>query len=284
MKKETRIVCYDEDLKIETYRLKGIVQPFPNHFHDHYVIGFMENGERLLSCRNKEYNLKRGDIILFHPGENHGCAQIDGGTMDYRGFNISKATMLELSEAATGNRILPGFSQTVIQDIELTAYLRPLHRMVMQGSSEFEKEEYLLLLITSLLQKYGQPFDCSLPECREEIDQACIFIKEHYTEHLCLNQICEYAGLSKSTLLRAFTKSKGITPYRYLETIRINEAKKLLEKGVTPIEAAMSTGFSDQSHFTNFFRMFIGLSPGVYREIFQKKQQNKDSGGVQNEK
>ncbi|MCI9591965.1 MAG: AraC family transcriptional regulator, partial [Lachnospiraceae bacterium] len=74
--------------------------------------------------------------------------------------------------------------------------------------------------------------------------------------------------------IRAFTKSKGITPYRYLETIRINEAKKLLSKGVSPLDAAIRTGFSDQSHFTNYFTSFIGLAPGVYREIFFEK--NKD--------
>ena len=72
-------------------------------------------------------------------------------------------------------------------------------------------------------------------------------------------------------MLRAFTKAKSVTPYRYLETIRINEAKALLGKGVQPVEAAMQTGFSDQSHFTNYFNSFIGLAPGVYREIFFEK-------------
>ena len=72
-------------------------------------------------------------------------------------------------------------------------------------------------------------------------------------------------------MLRAFTRSKSITPYRYLETIRINEAKALLQKGVLPVEAAMRTGFSDQSHFTNYFTSFIGLAPGAYRDIFSDR-------------
>ena len=96
-------------------------------------------------------------------------------------------------------------------------------------------------------------------------------MEKHFTERIYLDQLCHHTGLSKSTLLRAFTKSKGITPYRYLETIRINKAKTLLENGVQPIEAAIQTGFSDQSHFTNYFNRFIGLSPGVYRNIFSDK-------------
>ena len=115
-----------------------------------------------------------------------------------------------------------------------------------------------------------------MPECRQEIEKACEFIRQHLNERIYLDQICRYAGLSKSTLLRAFTKSKGITPYRYLETIRINEAKALLGKGIQPIDAAMRTGFSDQSHFTNYFNSFIGLAPGVYREIFSDRDKDRE--------
>ena len=75
--------------------------------------------------------------------------------------------------------------------------------------------------------------------------------------------------MSKSTLLRAFVRSKGVTTYSYLESIRIGKAKKLLKQGVPPVEAALQTGFSDQSHFTNYFNRFIGLSPGMYRDIFK---------------
>ena len=57
MKKEVRTVVYDDELHIEAYRFEGIVQPFPNHFHEYYVIGFMEDGERILSCKNQEYNI-----------------------------------------------------------------------------------------------------------------------------------------------------------------------------------------------------------------------------------
>jgi len=59
MKKEIRTVVYDDELHIEAYRFEGIVQPFPNHFHEYYVIGFVEDGERVLSCKNQEYTIKK---------------------------------------------------------------------------------------------------------------------------------------------------------------------------------------------------------------------------------
>lgn len=268
MKKETRTVVYDDELRIEAYRFEGIVQPFPNHFHEYYVIGFVEKGERCLSCKNQEYVIKKGNIVLFNPGDNHACVQSDEGTLDYRGFNISKDVMLDLAEEVTGKRELPGFSENVIYDEEVACYLHPLHELVMKGSCEFGKEESLLLLLSLLIQQYGQPFENCVPECRDEIERACAFMEQHYAERIYLDQICRHAGLGKSALLRAFTKAKGVTPYSYLENIRIGKAKKLLEQGMPPIEAALQTGFSDQSHFTNYFNRFIGLAPGVYREIF----------------
>ena len=276
MKKETRTIVYDDELRIEAYRFEGIVQPFPNHFHEYYVIGFIEDGQRVLSCRNQEYTITKGNILLFNPGDNHACVQSDDGTLDYRGFNIAKEVMLDLSEEVTGKRELPGFSKTVIFDEEVTCYLHPLHELVMKGSCEFGKEENMLRLISLLIQRYGHPSPSCIPECREEIEKACNFMEQHFANRIYLDQICRYAGLSKSTLLRAFTKSKGVTPYSYLENIRIGKAKKLLEQGVPPMEAAMQTGFSNQSHFTNYFNRFIGLAPGLYRDIFLEKESTKE--------
>ena len=215
MQKELRTVVYDEELHIEAYRFEGIMQPFPNHFHEHYVIGFVEGGQRVLSCKNKTYRIGHGHVILFNPGDNHACVQSDEGTFDYRGLNISKSTMLTLAEEMTGRRELPGFSKNVLYDEEITCYLRPLHEMVMRGisdSGDFGKEENLLFLISALIQKYGQPFESCLPECPQEIEKACAFMRQHFSERISLDQLCRYAGLSKSTLLRAFTKAKGVTP------------------------------------------------------------------------
>lgn len=274
MQKETRTVCYDDELHLEAYQLEGIVQPFPNHFHDYYVIGFIESGTRCLTCKNKEYTVSKGTILLFNPNDNHSCAQCDGETLDYRGLNISKETMLLLVQEITGQRTLLGFSENVIKNDELSLYLRSLHQMIMDGVSEFEKEEMLLLIITMLIEQYGQPFECCIPECRKEIENACEFMQRHFAEHITLDNLCKYSGLSKSTLLRAFTGAKGVTPYRYLQTVRIGKAKELLEQGISVADTAVQTGFSDQSHFTNFFNMFIGLSPASYRRIFKEGGRN----------
>ncbi len=129
--------------------------------------------------------------------------------LDCQGLNITKAVMRDLAEEVTGKRELPGFSRSVISDQEITCCLYSLHKLIMNGSCEFGKEKNLLLLITLLIQKYAQPFECSIPECRKKIEKACSFMEQNYGARIYLEQICRYAGLSKSTLLWSFTKSRG---------------------------------------------------------------------------
>ena len=101
---EQRHIYYDQDLKIEAYNLSGIVQKFPNHFHEYYVVGFVEGGKRRLWCRGKEYDLNAGDLLLFNPRDNHYCAPVDGALLDYRGINIGPEAMSKAVREITGDR------------------------------------------------------------------------------------------------------------------------------------------------------------------------------------
>ncbi len=269
MEQEIRTVCFDTDLNIEAYNFKGIMQKFPNHFHEYYVIGFIESGKRFLSCKNKEYITEAGDIVLFNPRDTHTCEQIDNRTLDYRCINIQSEIMSKIVYEITGQEYLPYFTQQVIFHSELFTSLRELHLMIMQEEKEFKKEEVFFFLIEQLLKEYTEPTSLiTMKEPSTEIRTVCEFLEKNYANNITLDELSDLVGLSKYYLLRTFTKQKGISPYGYLETIRIDNSKKLLEKGVSPMEVALQTGFNDQSHFSNFFKRFIGLTPKQYMNIF----------------
>lgn len=269
MEQETRTVKYDPELKVEAYSFKGIMQKFPNHFHDYYVIGFIESGERCLSCKNRKYTVEPGDLLLFNPRDNHTCEQIDGRTLDYRCINVHPETMSKAAFEITGKDYLPYFSPAVIFHSELASLLRELHMIIMEEEKDFRKEEIFFFLLEQLIEEFSEEgIEQSGPEENRETKIICNYLEKNYMKNITLDELSGLTGLSKYYLLRSFTKQKGISPYRYLETIRIDRAKKLLEQGVLPIEAALQTGFADQSHFSNFFKKFIGLTPKQYMNIF----------------
>ena len=78
-------------------------------------------------------------------------------------------------------RFFPSYFSICFSTILL---LHPLHELVMKSSCEFGKEESLLLLLSLLIQQYGQPFESCIPECRDEIERACTFMEQHYAERI----------------------------------------------------------------------------------------------------
>ena len=60
MKKESRTVRYDRELQLEAYCFQGITQPFPNHIHEYYVIGLVEQGEDEADENNRQALCVRG--------------------------------------------------------------------------------------------------------------------------------------------------------------------------------------------------------------------------------
>jgi AraC-like DNA-binding protein/mannose-6-phosphate isomerase-like protein (cupin superfamily) len=272
MKKEIRAVSFDPEMGVEAYEFKGIMQKFPNHFHDYYVVGFIESGQRLLSCRNMRYTLGAGDLVLFNPGDNHTCEQVEGGTLDYRCININQDVMRRAALEITGKDFLPYFSENVLFQSELVAALRELHAMIMLEEEGFKKEELFLFLMQQLIEDFADSSPAAVTGASEEINSICDYLESNYMDNIALKDLSAMTGLNKYYLIRSFTKQKGISPYCYLETVRIGKAKKLLEQGTAPIDAALQTGFADQSHFTNFFKRLIGLTPKQYLNIFKNEE------------
>lgn len=276
LKGEIRQVSYDRELELEACFFEGISQPFPPHFHEYYVVGFIESGRRRLSVCGKEFTAETGDILLFNPRDNHFCRGLDGSTLTYGAFNIKPDVMEKLASETAGIRKPLRFSENLVRDGDLFLSMKKLHEAVMrpQEHTAAEKEELFLLTFSRLIGEYSERSENAardVPEHRTETEKACLYMHENFSEHISLDKLCRLTALSRAALVRTFAKEKGISPYRYLENIRLEAAKRFLEQGETPVEAALKTGFSDQSHFTNFFRSYIGLTPKQYGNIFKTR-------------
>jgi AraC-like DNA-binding protein/mannose-6-phosphate isomerase-like protein (cupin superfamily) len=273
MTKEIRTAHVDEALHIEAYRFKGIMQKFPAHFHEYYVIGFIEEGQRHLICQGKEYIINPGDLLLFNPYDTHSCEQIDGKTLDYRCINVTPDVMKKAVFDINGSESLPRFNSNVVQASEVVSSLKELHLQILNGEHEFKKEELFLYLLEELMRDHSNLSSfSSTADTSDEIKTICSYLEENYKKKITLDELSQLIGWSKYRLLRSFIKQKGISPYSYLETIRINQAKKLLEQGKKPIDVSFLTGFSDQSHLTKFFKSQVGLTPKQYMEIFENEK------------
>jgi AraC-like DNA-binding protein len=92
------------------------------------------------------------------------------------------------------------------------------------------------------------------------------YVAAHYAEDITLDQLAQLVGTSSVNFRRQFTRTFGISPGRYITTIRLNAVRKLLETTEKLVsEIAAETGFWDQSHLTKLFKRERGITPGEYR-------------------
>lgn len=267
MNRELRTVTYDSELGIEAYRFQGVMQKFPNHFHEHYVIGFIENGRRRLTCRGHEFILDGGELLLFNPLDVHTCEQVDERALDYRCLNIPWEVMEKVNrkEGLAGR---PYFRQPVVWRSRVKSVLREVHMLIMEAESALRKEELFLELLARLVADFSDETPSASVKSKAAIQSVCAYLETHMDVSVTLDELSRLVGWSKYHLLHSFTQEKGISPYSYLVTLRIGKARKLLEQGVPPVEVASRTGFSDQSHLTRFFKKCLGLTPRQYMDIF----------------
>jgi AraC family transcriptional regulator len=89
-------------------------------------------------------------------------------------------------------------------------------------------------------------------------------------EDMLLSEPAAACGLSPGYFARAFKKSVGMPPYRWLLLQRVLRAKSLLrDADLSLTDIAAACGFADQSHFTRTFTSIVGASPGAWRKQVQ---------------
>ncbi len=106
----------------------------------------------------------------------------------------------------------------------------------------------------------------------EIVENIKRYINEHYAQSLEFSEIADQYGYSFDRFRHIFVEVEGKTLNQYLLAVRIAKAKEMLEDNRLQIkEIASAVGFKTLSHFVNFFKSQMGVSPSVYRSVCANK-------------
>jgi transcriptional regulator GlxA family with amidase domain len=115
-------------------------------------------------------------------------------------------------------------------------------------------------LLLSKDQDHGDPL----------ITKAQQWIEQHHTQSIDYDILAGKLAMSRRSLERRFKQAMGVTPLGYLQQLRVESAKRLLEEGVLSFnEITYRVGYEDTSFFRKVFIRLAGLRPREYQQRFK---------------
>jgi transcriptional regulator GlxA family with amidase domain len=105
---------------------------------------------------------------------------------------------------------------------------------------------------------------------RPALRELQAWIAGHLEEDLSVANLAERSGFSERSFARAFRQEVGQTPAAYVEALRVERARTLLEDGAPNLDAvAQGAGFSSTEVLRRAFHRRVGVSPAEYRGRFR---------------
>ncbi|HET9123011.1 MAG TPA: AraC family transcriptional regulator [Acidiferrobacteraceae bacterium] len=230
-------------------------------FHEDYVLCSCRDAAAEWRYRGRDHRLQAGTQMLLEPGETH----VNTRVLKPADFVVVWLPARLMQDAAQEfGRGALHFRQAQTADRMLYDAIEGLSQCCPHEA--LEQQSRLAQVQRILLERYAEHPIAAGPMRRERpaIEQVKRYIKEHAALPVTLTELAAVGGLSRFHLVRAFHRQVGMPPHRYQICVRVERARGLLEQGVPVVEAALVTGFADQSHLTRHFRATFGTTPARF--------------------
>lgn len=103
----------------------------------------------------------------------------------------------------------------------------------------------------------------------DAFNRALDYLNKNYAENITLDVLADYAGFSRYTLSRMFSRHTGATFIQYLNARRVDMAAEMLSQSDLPVtQVALRVGFGSIATFNRVFRTQKGCTPSQYRNVY----------------
>jgi AraC-like DNA-binding protein len=257
---------YAELPGVDLLRARYIRKTFVRHTHEHFVIAAIADGVEVFHHRGADQYAGAGALALVNPDTPHtGRAGVPEGWR-YGAVYPSPDVVAEIAAETTLIRGTPGFVKPVLDDLYAVGLVHRVLRAADEGNA-LAADTLLRVAVTRLLRLNGG----ALPQREVRTAGARIAVRarevleERMAEPPSLEKLAADLGTSPFALLRAFRGLYGMPPHTWLTDARVRRARRLLDAGGSPAEAALAVGFTDQPHLNRHFARIVGVPPGAYQ-------------------
>lgn len=257
------------------------------HCHIHYEIYVQMGGRRCYFLKNSVYEIETGDVVFIAPGLVHKTSNIDKNPHSRLLIEFDEKYLDDLNVFLGGIDIRKKFSQLLSNGYIIfrneehkDEILETCRLLVKSDESEdsFDKLKCRLSvggLILDILSSIDETNKASEVSSRYKISEILNYINDNYNKNLSLKETSEKFYLSYYYLSRLFKEVTGFTFVAYVNIIRVNKAKLLIDETDEKLEAISEiVGFGSQKQFVRVFKTLYGISPSKYRSIAKRRRQS----------
>lgn len=254
------------------------------HLHEFVEIVYIQKGEGVHYINDREYPVKRGDLLFINYGQTHSLKT--DTSMDIvnlmlkpefigaqlvstdNTFEILTLTAFEEFQAAIcSDSPLVRFSSNDLVDVE--NLMSGIYREYQNKALGYKTvlRSYITALLTHIFRKMTVLGD-SLPYPKGIITPELMdYIEAHSAEKITLNLLAEKCFYNPSYFSRIFKEYSGFTLTDFIHNNRIKNACELLKTTKLSVDEICSqVGYTDKTMFYKHFKNRIGQSPAVYRK------------------
>lgn len=259
---------------LELLHAARVTHDYPRHMHEEYSLAAILQGTEITNCRGGDHTARPGDLLLINAEEVHSNQSVGS---EYRLIKVRVKTFQRLAhDLGEPALTAPYFPELVVNDPLLFRRLLSLHLKLEQSISALEQESAFLSTMSLVLTRTNKDYRARRAGTKEGSEDVYVrrvrdYLRSHYAENVSLTQLSSLTNLSSYYLLRVFHNRAGFPPHEYQTQVRIAHARKLIRNGTPLSQAALETGFFDQSHLTRNFKRIVGVTP---RQYFDGKPHN----------
>jgi AraC-like DNA-binding protein len=167
---------------------------------------------------------------------------------------------------------LPFVRQAVSHNRVIAAAILPALEDLDTPLEDLQRDQIILNLAEALAASDPSvPRRKLSPRAWGAVGKARDFLDAHVQQGISAAELETVGGLARYELARQFRACLGTSPYRYLVQRRLDRARRLILGGATLADAALMSGFADQSHLTRHFKKTYGVPPGRWLAITASK-------------
>jgi AraC-like DNA-binding protein len=227
---------------------------------DGFVVLLCEAGTARMGYGSHVQALGEGAVGCYEPGCAVRLIRLLSPEVQLMSLFVPVASLAVAWREVTGREQIPSFPPLIVDAAVAGAAFRLKNALTRAVPSATEQQTAWRDLVVRLASR-AEPARLEETPADRIVRRVRDYVSEHLADRVTLADLERVTGVSRFHVSRVVHSATGLPPHQYLLRLRLWRARSLIVRGMRPADAALASGFSDQSHFTRWFRRVFGMTP-----------------------